>query len=182
MRIEFTKMNGAANDFILVDNRRGDKALTAAQIAHLCDRRRGVGADGFISIEGGAPAEGRDFFMRFYNGNGGEEVMCGNGARCSARLAVELGLGVRKGDAVVVNFMTGSGPIEARVRDGRAWMRMMDAARMRRGNGGKGCPGRSTKSSRSSAPTSAAPVITMKQRQSPAGAVGSTSTSRAAAP
>ena len=133
MRIEFTKMNGAANDFILVDNRRGDKALTAAQIAHLCDRRRGVGADGFISIEGGAPAEGRDFFMRFYNGNGGEEVMCGNGARCSARLAVELGLGVRKGDAVVVNFMTGSGPIEARVRDGRAWMRMMDAARMRRG-------------------------------------------------
>lgn len=132
MRIEFVKMDGAANDFILVDNRRGQFTLTAAQIARLCDRRRGVGADGFISIEAGAPAQGRDFFMRFFNGNGAEEVMCGNGARCSARYAAELGLGTRDKDDVVLNFMTGSGPIEARVNGARAWMRMMDAAGMRR--------------------------------------------------
>ncbi len=132
MKIEFVKMNGAANDFIVVDNRRGEVSLSGAQIAHLCDRRRGVGADGLVLIEVGAPAQGRDFFMRFYNGNGAEEVMCGNGARCSARFAADLGLGKRNGEDVVLDFMTGSGPIEARVRGERAWMRMMDAARMRR--------------------------------------------------
>ncbi len=132
MRIEFVKMNGAANDFIVVDNRRGDLLLSGAQIAHLCDRRRGVGADGLVSIEVGAQAQGRDFFMRFYNGNGAEEVMCGNGARCSARFAAELGLGKRSGNEVVLDFMTGSGPIQAHVRGERAWMRMMDAARMRK--------------------------------------------------
>jgi len=132
MRIDFVKMNGAANDFIVLDNRRGDVALSREQIARLCDRRRGVGADGFISIETGAEAQGRDFFMRFYNGNGEEEVMCGNGARCSARLAAELGLGERNGEEVALSFMTGSGPIEARVRGERAWMRMMDAAKMQR--------------------------------------------------
>jgi diaminopimelate epimerase len=132
MRIEFVKMDGAANDFILVDNRSGTIALSAAQIAHLCDRRRGVGADGLILIEAGAPAQGRDFFMRFYNGNGAEEVMCGNGARCSARFAAELGIGAKRGDEMVLSFMTTSGPIEARVRGERAWMRLMDAAGMRR--------------------------------------------------
>jgi diaminopimelate epimerase len=70
--------------------------------------------------------------MRYYNGNGAEEVMCGNGARCSARFATDLGLGKKSGHETVLDFMTGSGPIEARVRGERAWMRMMDAARMRR--------------------------------------------------
>jgi diaminopimelate epimerase len=130
MRIDFVKMDGAANDFIVVDNRSGRLSLAKEQIARLCDRRRGVGGDGLILIESGAAAKGRDFFMRFYNGNGEEEVMCGNGARCSARFAVELGLGTKKGDEVVLSFMTGSGPIEARVRGQRAWMRMMDAAKM----------------------------------------------------
>lgn len=130
MRIEFTKMNGAGNDFLVVDNRRGDVALSPEQIRHLCDRRRGAGADVFILIETSA---GHDFFMRFYNGNGAEEVMCGNGARCSARFAAELGLGKRRGNEVVLDFMTGSGAIEAHVRGERAWMRMMDASRMQRG-------------------------------------------------
>ncbi len=132
MRIEFVKMNGAANDFIVVDNRRGDVTLSGPQIARLCDRRRGVGADGLVSVEAGAAAQGRDFFMRFYNSSGDEEVMCGNGARCSARFAAELGLGKKSGNEVVLDFMTGSGPVEARVRGERAWMRLMDAARMQR--------------------------------------------------
>ena len=132
MRIEFVKMDGAANDFIVVDNRGGNVALAPDQIAHLCDRRRGVGGDGLILIESGAAAAGHDFFMRFYNGNGEEEVMCGNGARCSARFAAELGLGAKQGDEVVLSFMTGSGAIEARVRGERAWMRMMDAAKFQR--------------------------------------------------
>lgn len=132
MRIEFVKMDGAANDFIVVDNRGGQVSLSREQIARLCDRRRGVGGDGLILIESGAAAQGRDFFMRFYNGNGEEEVMCGNGARCSARFAAELGLGAKTGDEVVLSFMTGSGPIEARVRGQHAWMGMMDAAKMQR--------------------------------------------------
>lgn len=128
MRIEFVKMNGAGNDFILVDNRRGDVALSSVQIRQLCDRRRGAGADGFILIEA---ATGHDFFMHFFNADGTEAEMCGNGARCSARFAGALGLGSKHGDEVVLNLMTGSGPIEARVRGERAWMRMMDAAAMR---------------------------------------------------
>jgi diaminopimelate epimerase len=132
MRVEFVKMNGAANDFLIVDNRRGNVTLSGAQIAHLCDRRRGAGADGFIAIEAGAAAQGRDFFMRFYNSDGTEAEMCGNGARCSARFAAELGIGEKNGREVVLDFMTGSGPIQARVRGERAWMQMMDAARMRR--------------------------------------------------
>ncbi len=132
MRIDFVKMNGAANDFIVVDNRKGHVELTAEQIALLCDRRRGVGADGFIMVEAGAPAAGRDFFMRFFNSNGGEEVMCGNGARCSARFAADLGLGVKRDGEVVLEFMTGSGPIEAHVRGERAWTRMMDTGKFQR--------------------------------------------------
>jgi diaminopimelate epimerase len=129
MRLEFVKMNGAGNDFILVDHRRGDVSLAGAQIARVCDRRRGVGADGFILIE---KSDGHDFFMRYFNADGGEAEMCGNGARCSAAFASALGLGSKRGGEVVLVFLTGSGPIEARVRRERVWMRMMDAAALQR--------------------------------------------------
>ena len=81
--IPFWKMNGAGNDFIMLDNRQLTHSLGGAQIARLCDRHRGVGADGLIAVE---PAEnGADFRMRYYNADGGEAEMCGNGARCFAR-------------------------------------------------------------------------------------------------
>jgi len=83
--LRFTKMNGAGNDFVLLDNRAGNLALSRAQIARLCDRHRGVGADGVLILE---PAtNGADFRMRYYNADGGEAEMCGNGARCFARFA-----------------------------------------------------------------------------------------------
>jgi diaminopimelate epimerase len=129
MTLEFSKMNGAGNDFVMVDNRGGTITLSGAQVARLCDRRRGIGADGLILIE---PAPGHDFFMRYYNSDGSPEVMCGNGARCSAWFAASLGLGRREGDAVELRFLTGSGPIEARVQGGRGSMAMMDARAMRR--------------------------------------------------
>src|SRR5262249_13217919 len=76
-------MNGAGNDFVLLDNRSGELALSRQQIARLCDRHRGVGADGVLILE---PATtGADFRMRYYNADGGEAEMCGNGARCFAR-------------------------------------------------------------------------------------------------
>ena len=65
LMLHFTKMNGAGNDFVMVDNRDGQTALTGAQIARLCDRHRGVGADGLLAVE---PAQnGADFRMRYYN-------------------------------------------------------------------------------------------------------------------
>ncbi len=86
--LRFTKMNGAGNDFVVVDNRAGQYVLSREQIAHLCDRHRGVGGDGLLAVE---PARnGADFRMRYYNSDGGEAEMCGNGARCFARYARRL--------------------------------------------------------------------------------------------
>ncbi len=91
MLLNFFKMNGAGNDFIIVDNR--DLSLTAAldadTIAALCDRHRGIGADGLLAVE---PArKGADFRFRYYNADGGEAEMCGNGARCFGRFTAHLG-------------------------------------------------------------------------------------------
>lgn len=106
MQLSFTKMNGAGNDFVMLDNRDGSIALTAESIATLCDRHRGVGADGVLAVE---PAEnGADFRMRYYNADGGEAEMCGNGARCFARYAQRLSS--KKGD---IRFETQAGVIGA---------------------------------------------------------------------
>ena len=84
-QLQFVKMNGAGNDFVMLDNRAGNLQLETSQIARLCDRHRGVGADGVLVIE--PAANGADFRMRYYNADGGEAEMCGNGARCFARFA-----------------------------------------------------------------------------------------------
>jgi diaminopimelate epimerase len=83
--MHFWKMNGAGNDFVVLDNREGQHALSREQIAALCDRHRGVGADGLLAVE--VAQGGADFRMRYYNADGGEAEMCGNGARCFARFA-----------------------------------------------------------------------------------------------
>ena len=81
-------MNGAGNDFVMLDNRDLSLSLTTAQIEKLCDRHRGVGADGLLCVE---PAtDGGDFKMRYYNADGGEAEMCGNGARCFGRFVNHL--------------------------------------------------------------------------------------------
>tara|TARA_B100001093_G_scaffold520431_2_gene615846 strand:+ start:9974 stop:10786 length:813 start_codon:yes stop_codon:yes gene_type:complete len=81
--LKFTKMNGAGNDFVIVDNRDKSLSLNKEQIKLVCQRQRGVGADGFLAVE---PSQGgADYRMRYYNADGGEAEMCGNGARCFAR-------------------------------------------------------------------------------------------------
>lgn len=88
MIISFTKMNGAGNDFVMLDNRDMAYNLSSEQIAALCDRHRGIGADGLLAAE---PSEGEaDFRFRYYNADGGEAEMCGNGARCFGRFTADL--------------------------------------------------------------------------------------------
>ena len=106
--LHFTKMNGAGNDFVMLDNRELRHRLDKAAIARLCDRHRGVGADGLIAVE---PAQnGADFRMRYYNADGGEAEMCGNGARCFARFASRI---AAKNGAIT--FETQAGAIGARL-------------------------------------------------------------------
>ncbi len=89
MLLHFYKMNGAGNDFIVVDNRDLSIQLDGQTIEALCDRHRGIGADGLLAVE---PAEhGADFRFRYYNADGGEAEMCGNGARCFGRFTAHLG-------------------------------------------------------------------------------------------
>lgn len=90
MLLHFYKMNGAGNDFIMVDNRDLELSdvLDSDTIAALCDRHRGVGADGLLAVE---PAAGdADYRFRYYNADGGEAEMCGNGARCFGRFTAHL--------------------------------------------------------------------------------------------
>ncbi len=107
----FTKMNGAGNDFVMLDNRSGSITLDGAAIAGICDRHRGVGADGLILLENGD--EAGTFRMRYHNSDGGEAEMCGNGARCFARFAQSL-----SPLPSPFVFQTGAGPISAEFLDG----------------------------------------------------------------
>lgn len=89
-KIRFWKMHGAGNDFILVDDRTGKfPAKDQEWIARISNRRTGIGCEGVILIQ---KSKSADFRMRFFNPDGGEADMCGNGARCLARLAHEIGV------------------------------------------------------------------------------------------
>ena len=91
MLIPFVKMHGAANDFVVIDHRRPFlPADPAALVRRLCDRRRGIGADGVLLLETDDTA---DALMRYFNSDGGVADYCGNGARCLARFALDRGLG-----------------------------------------------------------------------------------------
>ncbi|HEY8966564.1 MAG TPA: diaminopimelate epimerase [Candidatus Methylacidiphilales bacterium] len=91
MKIAFTKMTGAGNDFVTIDNRSLSLSLTPAQIAFLCDRHFGVGGDGLLLLEPPTNPSAADFKMRYYNADGSEADMCGNGARCFAQYARHIG-------------------------------------------------------------------------------------------
>jgi diaminopimelate epimerase len=119
MTLVFTKMNGAGNDFVMVDNRDGSRTLSKEQIARLCNRHRGIGADGLIAVEG-SPELPR---MRYYNADGGEAEMCGNGARCFARYTAHL-LGLTSGS---LSFQTEAGILTAQLLpDDRVRLRMSE--------------------------------------------------------
>jgi diaminopimelate epimerase len=87
--VKFSKYHGTGNDFVMVEDLADRLRPAAEMIAALCDRHRGVGADGLIRI---APAAGADFFMDYYNANGEVAEMCGNGIRCLAKYVFDRGL------------------------------------------------------------------------------------------
>ena len=89
--MKFTKMQGAGNDFVVLDETRGLLGLTAAQYRFLADRHFGVGADQILSVRP-APSAAVDFAYVIHNADGGEVEHCGNGARCFVRYAREHGL------------------------------------------------------------------------------------------
>jgi diaminopimelate epimerase len=125
MVLEFTKMNGAGNDFVLIDNRARTVKLSRDQIVRLCDRHRGVGADGVLlllpSVSGKAA-----WAWEFYNSDGSTGEMCGNGARCFARFVQKL-TGLTRG----VSFETEAGVITAGFQGNRVTVSLTRPADLR---------------------------------------------------
>jgi diaminopimelate epimerase len=107
--IEFWKMNGSGNDFILIDNRQGVilEGEMGPLVKQACRRRESVGADGVIFIH---KSDECDFGWHYFNADGGEVEMCGNGGRCVARFAYLKGIAGPK-----MTFETLVGPVSAEV-------------------------------------------------------------------
>ncbi|MBI3735768.1 diaminopimelate epimerase [Candidatus Sumerlaeota bacterium] len=127
-RYQFTKMSGAGNDFIVLDNRdgkvpeEGRRGLIEAWAA----RRVGIGADGVLLVEN-PEGPNADFRMRYYNADGGEAESCGNGARCIARFAHLIGAAEKK-----MSFETKAGIYRAEVVGEEIRLTMSDPHTLRR--------------------------------------------------
>ena len=120
MRIRFTKMQGAGNDFVVLDETRSRFGLSAAQYRFLADRHFGVGADQILSVRP-SPREGLDFEYVIHNADGGEVEHCGNGARCFVRYVRDKGLT----DKDTVRVKVQQGEIELHMNaDGRVTVDM----------------------------------------------------------
>lgn len=108
MEIKFHKYQGTGNDFVILDNRKGEySSLSAEQIRRICDRRFGIGADGLMLFMEKA---GYDFGMKYYNSDGGEGSMCGNGGRCMVKFAYLLSI-----HKDVYKFLAADGEHEAEI-------------------------------------------------------------------
>jgi diaminopimelate epimerase len=128
MRLNFFKYQGTGNDFILLDNRSANIVLEQEVVAALCHRRFGIGADGLMLLEN---ASGYDFKMVYYNSDGQLSSMCGNGGRCIASFAHQLGLG-KDG---YLHFLAVDGPHEALVKGEQVELRMQDVKRIESADG-----------------------------------------------
>jgi diaminopimelate epimerase len=118
--MNFFKYQGTGNDFIILDNRNWSfTALTTERVKALCDRRFGIGADGLMLLN---PHTGYDFEMKYYNSDGRESSMCGNGGRCLVKFAYDMG--ITKSE---YNFLAVDGPHLAEIDvDGIVSLKMKD--------------------------------------------------------
>ena len=120
MQLRFTKMQGAGNDFVVLDETQGLLGLAPAHYRFLADRHFGVGADQILSVRP-SPAEGIDFEYVIHNADGGEVEQCGNGARCFARFVRDKGLTTKD----TIRVRTRSGVIAPQLTpDGRVTVDM----------------------------------------------------------
>lgn len=122
MTFRFTKMSGAGNDFVVVDNTSEDLSslLTRDFISRICRRGTGIGADGLLELL--PPAREGAFSMVYYNSDGGRAAMCGNGARCICRFAATAGV-VKEGSEFLFTSDSGThrGLVTSR-NTARVWM------------------------------------------------------------
>ncbi|MEP7109434.1 MAG: diaminopimelate epimerase [Ferruginibacter sp.] len=90
MKVEFYKYHGSGNDFVILDNRENEyPVLNTKQIKHICDRHFGIGSDGLMLL---GKKDGYDFEMIYFNSDGNESTMCGNGGRCLVKFAYHQGI------------------------------------------------------------------------------------------
>ncbi|MCU7613407.1 diaminopimelate epimerase [Chryseobacterium sp. GMJ5] len=116
--MEFYKYQGTGNDFIMIDNRDGQFPKDKNLVEKLCDRRFGIGADGLILLEN---EDHYDFKMVYYNSDGGESTMCGNGGRCLVAFAFFLDLFEGR-----CTFVAADGEHEAEIHNGIVKLKMID--------------------------------------------------------
>ena len=129
MNIEFYKYQGTGNDFIILDNREKKyDGLTTKQVHLLCDRRFGIGADGLMLLD---LKDGYDFEMTYFNADGRESSMCGNGGRCLVKFAYHLGI-----LKPVYRFIAVDGEHEAEIDlDGTVSLKMQDVKGIKNSHG-----------------------------------------------
>lgn len=115
MKLKFFKYQGAGNDFVLIDNRdNAVQDIDKEQVALLCDRRFGIGGDGLMLLEN---EQGYDFKMVYYNADGNEGSMCGNGGRCIVAFAKHLGV-----ITDTTKFLATDGVHHAKISDNGEWV------------------------------------------------------------
>ena len=117
MTIDFYKYQGTGNDFVILDNRdQKYEDLTKKQVKHICDRRYGIGADGLMLL---SKKEGYDFEMVYFNADGNESSMCGNGGRCLVKFAHHMGI-----NKPVYHFIATDGEHDADIEIDQAIVRL----------------------------------------------------------
>src|SRR5882724_358604 len=127
-KLTFFKYQGTGNDFIIFDNRDGTvPAISAARIKAMCDRRFGIGADGLMLLN---TKPGYDFEMTYYNSDGRESSMCGNGGRCLVRFARDIGM-----HKISFHFLACDGQHEAEIDDDIISLKMMNVPEIKEYHG-----------------------------------------------
>jgi len=129
MTIHFYKYQGTGNDFVILNNLGGKyNALTNEQVAYMCHRRFGIGADGLMLLN---TIDGYDFEMKYYNADGRPASMCGNGGRCLVKFAYDMGI-----VKTVYRFLAVDGEHEATVKEnGNVALKMNDVEKIENRSG-----------------------------------------------